>query len=68
VAGHGQEPRIYIALLASAHAIHRRLRVHCPRTMYGWLPRGKSVSVEAGVISVAAMYTASDLQHGSCAP
>ena len=38
------------------------------RTMYGWLPRGKSVSVEAGVISVAAMYTASRLQHYSCAP
>jgi hypothetical protein len=49
---------------------------HCPRTMYGWLPRGKSVSVEAGVISVAAIarpgpapgYTASRLQHGGCAP
>ena len=32
---HGQEPRIPIALLASAHAIHRRLRVHCPRTNGG---------------------------------
>ncbi|WP_336421185.1 transposase, partial [Roseovarius sp. D22-M7] len=31
------------------------------RTMYGWLPRGKSVSVKAGMISVAAMYTASGL-------
>ena len=38
------------------------------RTMYGWLPRGKIVSVEAGMISVAAMYTASGLQHGGCAP
>jgi len=38
------------------------------RTMYGWLPRGKSVSVEAGVNSGAAMYTASGLQHDGCAP
>ena len=28
---------------------------HCPRTMYGWLPRGKGVSVDADMISVAAM-------------
>ena len=27
----------------------------CPRTMYGWLPRGKGFLVDAGVISVAAM-------------
>ena len=33
--------------------------------MYGWLPRGKSILVEAGMISVAAMYTASDLQYPS---
>ncbi|MGX0902909.1 hypothetical protein ACSSV8_001474, partial [Roseovarius sp. MBR-79] len=32
--------------------------------MYGWLPRGKRFSVDAGMISVAAMYTASELQHG----
>jgi hypothetical protein len=38
------------------------------RTMYGWLPRGKRFSVDAGMISVAAMYTASELQHGGCAP
>jgi hypothetical protein len=38
------------------------------RTMYGWLPRGKGFSVDAGVISAAAMYTASELQHGGCAP
>jgi len=38
------------------------------RIMYGWLPRGKGFSVDAGVISVAAMYTASKLQHGGCAP
>lgn len=41
---------------------------HRARTVYGWLPRGKGFSVEAGVISVAAMYTASELQHGGCAP
>lgn len=38
------------------------------RTMYGWLPRGKGFSIDAGVILVAAMYTASDLQHVGCAP
>jgi transposase len=38
------------------------------RTMYGWLPRGKGVSGDAGVISVAAMYTASGLQRDCCAP
>jgi hypothetical protein len=38
------------------------------RTMYGWLPRGKGVSVEAGMMSGAAMYTASGLQHDGCAP
>jgi transposase len=38
------------------------------RTMYGWLPQGKNISVEAGMISVAAMYTASDMQHSGCAP
>lgn len=41
---------------------------HGARTVYGWLPRGKGFSVDAGVISVAAMYTASGLQHGGCAP
>jgi hypothetical protein len=41
---------------------------HCARTMYGWLPRGKGVSGDAGVISVAAMYTASGLQRDCCAP
>jgi hypothetical protein len=25
--------------------------------LYGWLPRGKNISVEVGMISVAAMYT-----------
>ena len=38
------------------------------RTMYGWRPRGKGVFVDAGTWSVAAMYTASELQHGGCAP
>jgi hypothetical protein len=38
------------------------------RTMYGWLPQGKGFSGDAGVISAAAMYTASDLQHDRCAP
>jgi hypothetical protein len=38
------------------------------RTMYGWLLRGKGVSGDAGVISAAAMYTASDLQQDRCAP
>ena len=38
------------------------------RTMYGWPPRGKSVFVDAGMISGSAMYTASGLQHGGCAP
>ena len=41
---------------------------HCARTMYGWLPRGKGVLVDAGIISVAAMYTASGLQRDCCAP
>ena len=41
---------------------------HGPRTMYGWLPRGKGFSVDAGMMSVAAMYTASGLQHVDCAP
>ena len=36
---------------------------HCPRTLYGWLPLGKGFSVESGMISVAAMYTASGMQH-----
>jgi len=38
------------------------------RTTYGWLPRGKGFSGDAGVISAAAMYTASDLQYDRCAP
>lgn len=38
------------------------------RTMYGWRPRGKDGSVKSGVWSVAAMYTASDVQLGGCAP
>jgi hypothetical protein len=38
------------------------------RTLYGWLPRGKGFSVDAGMVSVAAMYAASRLQHGRCAP
>jgi hypothetical protein len=41
---------------------------HRARTVYGWLPRGKGFSVDAGMISVAAMYTASGLQHVDCAP
>jgi DNA replication protein DnaC len=52
-------------------ALVRQLH-RCPRqrsrTVYGWLPRGKRFSVDAGMISVAAMYTASGLQHGGCAP
>lgn len=38
------------------------------RTVYGWLPLGKCISIDAGVISVAAMYTASELQHVGCVP
>jgi hypothetical protein len=36
--------------------------------MYGWLLRGKGFSGDAGVISAAAMYAASDLQQDRCAP
>lgn len=41
----------------------KRLPRRFARTMYGWLPRGKGFSVGAGVFSVAAIYTASGLQH-----
>jgi len=36
--------------------------------MYGWLPLGKGFSVESSMISVAAMYTASEMQHDGRAP
>jgi hypothetical protein len=52
---------------ARKHGGPKRVR-HCARTMYGWLPRGKGFSSDAGVISAAAMYTASELQLACCAP
>jgi len=39
-----------------------------PWTMYGWLLRGKGFSGDAGVISAAALYAASDLLQDRCAP
>lgn len=68
VVRHGEEAHVDVTLFAAADTIHRRVRAHFPRTMYEWFPRGKSVSVDAGVVSAAAMYTASVLQHGGCAP
>nr|CAD6629056.1 IS3 family transposase [arsenite-oxidising bacterium NT-25] len=40
---------------------------HCPRTMYGWRPRGKGETIKSGIWLGAAMYTASDMQR-CCAP
>jgi hypothetical protein len=50
------------------HGVEPICPCHGPRTMYGWLLRGKGFSGDVGVISAAAIYTASDLQHDRCAP